>query len=237
MIEVGGKTYTVDELLSDEQLTVLISSYLDDPESEWSKGIAKDLPQLVAFIEGNKTALEDAMKYLDESIRDKIAISKKNDELDKYAPAEGVDIDLSGVNKAVLGDDYEAGVFGDKAMSDGEFTVGEGEDAITYYHQANLRSGESKFSQEEKNAYASVISNAQKNGYTELFQSLVTMNSDAIIAAATTLGITAKDWINRKYTQAVTAAELAKASQTKNTNDQLRAFENMFGGKDKFNKL
>lgn len=232
-IEVAGKTYTVDELLSDEQLTTLISAYLEDPESDWSKKLKNDLPQLTLFIENNKAALEDAMKYLDESIKDKIAIAKKNDELDKYAPAEGVDVDLSGVNKAVLGDDYEAGVFGDKAMSEGAFTIGEGDDAVTYYHQENLRSAESKFNQEEKNTYANIITTAQKNGYNELFESLVTMDSEAIIAAAKAVGISTKDWLNRKYTQAVNDRTLETALVSKNVAEQQNAFTTITGMDEK----
>ena len=236
-IEVAGKTYTVDELLSDEQLTVLISAYLEDPESDFSKELARDLPELEAFITENKVALEAAMKYLDESIQEKIATAKKNDAANIYAPKEGVKVDLSGVNKAILGDEYEGGVFVDEAIPEGAFTKGEGDDAVTYYHQENLRSSASVFSDDDKVTYANTIATAQKEGYTALFQELVTMDSRMIETTANNLGINISQWINRKYTQAVNNKQISEAIASKNVQDQRLAIESIFGGKDKLSKL
>jgi len=231
MIEVAGKTYTVDELLSDEQLTVLISSYLEDPESDYSKDLLKDFPALVEFINDNKAALENAMQYLDESIKDKIAISKKNDELNKYSPEEGVDIDLTGVNQAVLGEDFEEGLFSDTQMSEGEFTIGEGDDAITYYYQENIRSSASEFSGPERAEYARLIADSQKNGYNDYFKEIATMDSRAIIDAAKAAGITTTQWLNRKYTRAINNKTIddALSLQTASDSDYQQVMKNVIG--------
>jgi len=238
-LEIAGKTYTTEELLSDENLTVMIATYLEDPESDYSKDLLKDFPALVEFITGNKAALEDAMKYLDEKIKDKIAISKKNDELNKYAPEEGVDIDLTGVNKAILGADFEEGVFSDTQMSEGEFTIGEGDDAITYYHQANLR-GENAFNKEDKRAYAEVLSKTANNPiYKDLFDELATQSADAIWTLANNLGLNVANYINRRYTQVTNQNTLdtAIANVATNPNAPQQALEQIFGGKDKLQEL
>lgn len=238
-IEIGDKTYTTEELLSDEQLTVLIASYLEDPESDYSKDLLDDFPALVEFINGNKAALENAIKYLDESIKNKIDISKKNDELNKYSPEEGVDIDLTGVNQAVLGEDFEAGVFSDVQMSEGEFTVGEGEDAVTYYHQANLRE-ENVFNKEDKRAYADILSKtANKPEYRALFNELATKSADEIWKLANTLNIDVADYINRRYAQVTNQNTLdtAIANVASNPNAPQQALENIFGGKAKLEEL
>lgn len=61
-VQVGGKSYTVEQLLSDKTIENMVNDYLTDPNSADSQALINSSPQFVDFINRNKAALEQAVK-------------------------------------------------------------------------------------------------------------------------------------------------------------------------------
>lgn len=102
VIMVGNEEMTVQELLSDEGLTEVITAYLDDKTGEYQKLISGQFPELEAFIKKNKNALTDAAKTLDTSVKSLANVQKENAKLASYGP-----VDLTDFNKVVYGPGYD----------------------------------------------------------------------------------------------------------------------------------
>ncbi len=102
IIMVGNEEMTVQELLSDEGLTEVITAYLDDKIGEYQKLISGQFPELEAFIKKNKNALTDAAKTLDTSVKSLANVQKENAKLASYGP-----VDLTDFNKVVYGPGYD----------------------------------------------------------------------------------------------------------------------------------
>lgn len=64
-VSFGGQDYTVDELLSEDTLSQLVSDYLSD--EEFAAKLTESEPEFAAFIEQNKAVLEDATDELDQA--------------------------------------------------------------------------------------------------------------------------------------------------------------------------
>jgi hypothetical protein len=199
-LEIAGKTYTTEELLSDENLTVMIATYLEDPESDYSKDLLKDFPALAEFIDSNKAALDNAMKYLDESIKDKIAISKENDKMNSYTPVDGMAVDLSDINEDLI-EDYDSDVlFRDEAITPNSST-----------HLENIYGTDSVFNDAQKGVYVSLLRQAKDNKYPELLKEFGSLTSGQIADNAKIYGISSEQWMQRRYQQYVNADIIDKA--------------------------
>jgi hypothetical protein len=87
---------TVQELLSDEGLTEVITAYLGDKTGEYQKLIDEQFPELSGFIKANKDALATAAKNLDTSVKSLANVQKENAKLASYGP-----VDLTDFNKLI----------------------------------------------------------------------------------------------------------------------------------------
>jgi hypothetical protein len=65
IVQFGGQSYKVDDLLKDETISGIVKEYLESPEgSEVRQRIDSSEPQLKAFIDANRALLEDAASAL-----------------------------------------------------------------------------------------------------------------------------------------------------------------------------
>jgi hypothetical protein len=79
VVQFGGRSYKVDELLQDENLSSVIAEYLNSPpDSEIRKQMDASEPGLVQFIKQNQTLLAEASKQLSESAGEFQKIQKDN---------------------------------------------------------------------------------------------------------------------------------------------------------------
>lgn len=80
-VDVGGKKYSVEDLLDDTQMSALIHNYLAEPaDSPLRAEMAKKMPGLVAFIDKHTTALSEAASHLAASVtetKEKSAVAKQ----------------------------------------------------------------------------------------------------------------------------------------------------------------
>jgi hypothetical protein len=64
-VQFGGQSYTVDELLSDDGITGLVSDYLNNPAR--ASELSKSEPELTKWIESHRAALQDSVEQLQDT--------------------------------------------------------------------------------------------------------------------------------------------------------------------------
>lgn len=104
LITVGDQEMTVAELLSDEGLTSVIASYLDDTDGDYQDLLKNQFPDLVKFIEANKAALKQAANNLSEAAKTSANIKQSNAKLETATDAK---VSMTDFNKLVFGADYD----------------------------------------------------------------------------------------------------------------------------------
>lgn len=65
LIEFGGQEMKVEELLDNEKISDMVAQYLENPDSEFAKGLAKEEPGFVEWIGKHEQALEKAVEQLE----------------------------------------------------------------------------------------------------------------------------------------------------------------------------
>lgn len=104
-VAFGGKNYTIEELLSDENISKLVSDYLTNPASETSKQLQDDpnAAGLLSFINKYKQVLSDAATTVGTATAENTGIQKYNASLQNMVP--GVKIPDS-LLKGIYGDKW-----------------------------------------------------------------------------------------------------------------------------------
>ena len=103
-ITVGDEEMTVAELLSDEGMTSVVASYLDDVKGDYQALIKEQFPALSAFIEQNKQALKKAADNLASSVKTSANIQQSNAKIERATDAN---VPMTDFNKMAFGPDYD----------------------------------------------------------------------------------------------------------------------------------
>lgn len=101
-VTIGGKEYTISEILSDSTMTALIDDYLHDPAKKAQ--IDASSPPLAAWINSNKTRLEDAISKIDPGIASIKTITENNK---KLSTPYGTDSFNDSVMSTLFGADWK----------------------------------------------------------------------------------------------------------------------------------
>lgn len=104
VVRFGGKEYTVEQLLSDDNISKLVSDYLTNPDSETSKQLAADpnAAGLLGFVNKYKQALTDAATSVGKATAESSRIQSENKAL-----AQVGDLSIpDSVMKALYGDKW-----------------------------------------------------------------------------------------------------------------------------------
>lgn len=80
-VQIGQDSVPVEKLLSDEYLSGLVKSFLDDPASSSSAALRADSPDLVEWIETNRAGLEQLTAGIDKASADFSALQETNKKL------------------------------------------------------------------------------------------------------------------------------------------------------------
>jgi hypothetical protein len=102
-VEFNGKTYSIDQLLADSNVSTLIKDYLTDPNSSSAQELAKLSPALIQFVNNNKQALSEAGSKLNSQATDVQTVIKTNRELGNT----GVEPFNNDLLSEVLGPDWQ----------------------------------------------------------------------------------------------------------------------------------
>ena len=103
-ITVGDEEMTVAELLSDEGMTSVVTSYLDDKKGDYQALIKEQFPALAQFIEQNKQALKKAADNLADSVKTSANIQQSNA---KIQTATDANVPMTDFNKVAFGSEYD----------------------------------------------------------------------------------------------------------------------------------
>lgn len=103
-ITVGDEEMTVAELLSDEGMTSVVTSYLEDKEGDYQALIKEQFPALAQFIEQNKQALKKAADNLADSAKTSANIQQSNA---KLQTATDANVPMTDFNKVAFGSEYD----------------------------------------------------------------------------------------------------------------------------------
>jgi hypothetical protein len=104
LVTVGDQEMTVAELLSDEGLTSVITSYLDDTTGEYQELLKNQFPDLVKFITDNQAVLKQASAKLSDAAKTSAGIQQSNAKLETATDAK---VPMTDFNKLVFGADYD----------------------------------------------------------------------------------------------------------------------------------
>lgn len=89
-VEYAGQEYQIDELLDDETLSGLAAKYLDEenPDQAWKDKFKEDNADLAEWLDSNKEALGDAVKNIDDNVKEYAAIQDYNKNLKKTSSGQ-----------------------------------------------------------------------------------------------------------------------------------------------------
>jgi len=104
-VQFAGQTYTVEQLLSDESISKIVTDYLTNPTSESSKALEADptAKGLLAFVNKYRDALTQVATGIGKATAENTAIQKANKELSNIAEGVAVPDELM---KSLYGDKW-----------------------------------------------------------------------------------------------------------------------------------
>jgi hypothetical protein len=111
-VSVGGKNYSIEELLADGAFSAIAAQYLADPTSDWAKKLAESEPEFVKYLSANSDNLKSLITSAGQS-------AKELGELQKATAAKFEGLDPATV-KALTGIDL--GEFATKAIDTAGFS-------------------------------------------------------------------------------------------------------------------
>lgn len=94
-LQFGGQDIPLDKLLSDDYVAGLVQNYLADPNSESSKLLRKNEPDLVKLVDQYKPLMDAAVKNLGAGVAEYAATQQANRELAKIDVGSGQQLNLS----------------------------------------------------------------------------------------------------------------------------------------------
>lgn len=102
-IQFNGQDIPVEQMLADDHVAGVVANYLQDPNSDLSKMLKKNEPELVKFIEEYQPILAAATQSLGAGVAESAKIRQYNDDLANVELGNGAKLKLSDdVMKAVF---------------------------------------------------------------------------------------------------------------------------------------
>lgn len=195
VINVGGKDYTIEELLQDDNLNSIITGYFED--EDYAKEVTEDLPGLAQFIERNRTVLKEASTKLATNIKDLANVQTENAKLDSYGG-----IDLTGFNTVTI-----------EGYKKGEYR----KDRYTPTEAHTLLAGD-KLPETDKQLYAGFLNNLSKISPDDA-KTFAAYDYTELMKQVDNSGLNFKDYLDKyqSYKQAIIDAERQTPQQVVNS--------------------
>ena len=202
---VGGRDYTVAELLTDDTMASVVRAYLEDIDGRYKEEIEKELPELALFIKQNSAALKTASDRLKTGSQELASVQQDNAKLNSYGP-----VDLKEFNRLTV-EGYDPA-----APSNTRY-------AKTAAHKV-LELPSTVLSDEDKTAYATFLSQMSSLS-PEAAKQFSGLDLDGIDALVNASGLSWRDYL-REYTNY--QSNLNKLNNENLSSD--RAVQEAFGG-------
>ena len=202
---VGGRDYTVAELLTDDTMASVVRAYLEDIDGRYKEEIEKELPELALFIKQNSAALKTASDRLKTGSQELASVQQDNAKLNSYGP-----VDLKEFNRLTV-EGYDPA-----APSNTRY-------AKTAAHRV-LELPSTVLSDEDKTAYATFLSQMSSLS-PEAAKQFSGFDLDGIDALVNASGLSWRDYL-REYTNY--QSNLNKLNNENLSSD--RAVQEAFGG-------